>query len=214
MQESTRRTAQTHQRPEQALLIDVPRGIALTERAEEARRWAHQYATLGWSVTPSCGGHREWCFAPDRHPAGPAWRDELTTDAEALNRLWDARPAAYGVIAGTGPDRGLTALRVTGPMWSRVVVALAAAGIEAPVMRLAAAYDRGPERLYVITAAEAEPVPEGPWADLIAVHPSGFPLPLPAASRGGHAQWAAMPGGLPLPTARDVFAALAPLYLS
>lgn len=200
--------------PERDLRIDAPRGAEVWERAEEARRWARRYAALGWSVTPSCGGHREWCFAPDRHPAGPTWRDELTTDAEALNRLWGARPSAYGVIAGTGPGRGLAALRVAGPVWSRVVAALAAAGIEPPVMRLASAHVRGPERLYVITAAEAEPVPEGPWADLIAVHPSGFPLPLPAASRGGHAQWAAMPGGLPLPTARDVFAALAPLHLS
>jgi hypothetical protein len=215
MDHPARQALQAQGAPDRELAIEVPRGAERYERAKQARSWAYRYAGIGWPVTPSCQGHHEWCFASDRHPSGPNWQAELTTEPAELDRLWELRPTAYGVITGTGPGRGATALRVTGPTWAQVLAALTAADIDAPVMRLAAAHHRGPECLYVLTAPQNQLLPAGQWGDRIAVHPPERALPLPAATRGGHAQWAAAPTPeQALPPARKVLAALTPLYLT
>ncbi|PJE96928.1 hypothetical protein CUT44_15340 [Streptomyces carminius] len=209
MQHSARHTAQRPGAAPDRVLLS-PRGAARRERVEQARRWAHRYAGLGWAVTPACTGRHAWCFAPDRHPATPRWAREATADPAALDRLWDARPS-YGVIAATGPGRGMAALCADGLRWPYVLAVLAAAGIAAPVMRLAAPHGEGPERLYVLTDEEPPPVPAGERAGRVTAHPPHRPLPLPAADGAGHARWVAPPTGHPLPAARQVLDVLGAL---
>lgn len=75
------------------------------------RAAALEYAQIGWPVCRgahpdpvgprSCTCDRMGCPDPGTHPVSAAWAVEASTDADVINRWWDAEPEA-NVILPTG----------------------------------------------------------------------------------------------------------------
>lgn len=192
-----------------------PLRIEVDGRVEEARAMAGRYAELGWPVTPSCNGinrHGVQCpsaAVQELHTASARWWSEATTRRKELDGLWASRPA-YGVI---GALRGVAdVLDVRSLPWSECVAHLAAADVEAPVLRTALLASSGfgisGERLRVLVAASRHPAGElSPGVTLMERY-RPVPLPSTANSYTGQVRWAAFPDPPTLPTANAVLAAL------